>query len=72
MKETLKRRMEALVKRAKDERMVFVFGDEVYTPDEALDAVVAHADDDMEYHGWTEDECIDNVKGCMYEQETAG
>ena len=69
MKDTLKKAIEALIKRAEENDQVFVLGDEVYTPEEALDAFLAHADEEIAYHEWTEDEYIDHLRDCLADKE---
>ena len=69
IKDTLELKIQKLIDYAKENDKVFVFGDEVYTPDEAESAMLAHAEEDIEGQGISEDEYIERQRACMASKE---
>lgn len=65
MTDELKAKIDALVKYAKENKMVFVFGYEVYTPDEALDAIFENADKEMDAKEQTEEDFFASMSECL-------
>lgn len=58
-----------LVNHAKLNEKIFVFGYEVYTPEEAEDAMLTHAEEEIENRELTVDEYLDECRECMADME---
>lgn len=60
----------ALVEFAKRNDKVFVFGAEVYTPEEALDAMLSTAEEEIEMKEITVEEYLDEYRGLIFDKVT--
>lgn len=48
MTDTIAKKIQAIIEEAETQEKVFGFGDEIYTPAEALEAAIDHADEDID------------------------
>lgn len=48
MTDTIAKNIQAIIEEAEKQGKVFSFGDEIYTPAEALEAAIDHADEDID------------------------
>ena len=69
MNENLEQRIIDLAEEARCNWKVFVFGGEVYTPNEGESAMLAHADEDIDGQNLTEDEYIERQRACMTDRK---
>ena len=65
MEKELKEGILELVKYAKENDKVFIFGDEVYSPDEAQDAMLEHAEEEIEFKEISINEWLEEYRGML-------
>lgn len=61
--------VEEIIAHAKKNAKVFLFGDEVYTPEEAHYAMLETATMEIAETGMTVEEYIDRQRGCMVDAD---
>jgi hypothetical protein len=69
MEESLKSGIAALIEYAKKNDKLFVFGGEIYTPEEAEDAMLDHAEDEMEVKELSVEDYLDQVRDCCVDRD---